>query len=368
MRVLLVLGSFLIGLTSIHASSRAHGGGGVVCSESSSHGESSVKVQLLDFWEGKKIRNLDIPTDKVGNINDFVEIAISKLFAFNPELHKHVKKVLPIVIEAYANKIVLENGIQIEAPNDAINQYTQSNCEVQGLALFSDVHNSITVNGNLINKLSLVDEAGLIIHEAVYKVMRDLYGVKDSVTARGITACIFSESGCPKLSTDFSIINELPELNHYYKCKLFGTQTINYKIIPLEGNIFRFEFLNLPSAHADLPVIPPTYMFVDIKLPEIVFARVFYDNSFLHMISKNYLEMTYDEIRIFLEFNPKIYAVSTMNSLKDFGFHIPLELKFLNDHAATYPIRGDRGLPILNISIENNSENGKPIKCEIVTI
>jgi hypothetical protein len=172
-----------------------NGGGGLVCASG-----TTARVDLLDFWEGEVLRKLQIPQLDVN-----LDGALFKALAVydrsgHHDLAESIHQRAVLIREKIGDGSGLPAGVQVAPPEDARNIFIEPGCQLVGIATYNDEFDTIDVDRDLYGKLSTTGRAGLIAHEAVYKVLRDEYGATDSRGARGITACLFATEPCPGLS------------------------------------------------------------------------------------------------------------------------------------------------------------------------
>lgn len=209
----LILSGWFLVSQSFAGDSRGNGGGGVICK-----GNEKTSVQLLDFWEAEGLKNLKIKKSE-DSIPKQIEAALQVLldkgqYAYSGYLKGYAN-------EFYSNVEVkglgfLPEGVSIFPPRDAMNKFIKTGCELGGIVLFDDDYKVLDVDRSLYQLLSPTDKAGLFVHEAVYRVLRERFQVTDSIVARNLTACMFSETPCPELSSVFGIPQDVP----LYKCHL----------------------------------------------------------------------------------------------------------------------------------------------------
>ena len=189
-------------------------GGGIVCGQG-----DHMTVELLDFWEAEVLNGIKIERSRL-SLDLQLQMAFQRLqnhkFADILEL-RSIFNNMHEMLDKNFDKIYLPAGIAIAPPEDARNLYIKKGCKLEGIAIYDDNKNILRFDNDLFSKLSQTDRAGLLIHEAVYKYLRDKYGATDSILARHITACAFSTYPCKEL--DF--LSEVPtnSKNSQWNCK-----------------------------------------------------------------------------------------------------------------------------------------------------
>ena len=184
-----------------------NGGGGFFCPSDSS-------VHLLDFWEGENLKNLKIKRN--GNsIKEQLEEAIAELrLKGNGSLAGSVESEINRILRLIAQKkVYLPAGVAIAPPEDARHSYIKEGCILKGFAIYNDTYNTLEIDKSYFSNLTKTQKAGLIFHEAVYKVLRDKFKVSDSIVARNITACSFAKTPCEELD-----VNLGKPSKRYFEC------------------------------------------------------------------------------------------------------------------------------------------------------
>jgi hypothetical protein len=213
MQIGLIVLACILTTESQAGDARGNGGGGVICKAN-----GKINVQLLDFWEGETLKGLKIKKSQ-SPVSQQIGAALQALIdkgqiAYSGYLGNYAG-------EFYTNVEVkgegfLPQGVSIEPPRDALNKFIKTGCELGGIALFDDEYKILDVDRELYEALSPTDKAGLFVHETIYRVLRERFHVTDSVVARNLTACVFSETPCPELSAVFGIPGDVP----LYLCRL----------------------------------------------------------------------------------------------------------------------------------------------------
>jgi hypothetical protein len=202
-----VLISFFVVSPASWASHKVgNGGGGVSCVRN----DGSLRVSLLDFWEiplsfsePRQLKQSQLPAA------DQAREALKQLprTAFFTELRHQLDLLL-----SGQNVVMLDKDTAIMPPSDAKNLFIQRGCNLVGLAVFEDATNTLFIDSFLFGLLSETDKAGLFVHESVYKILRKNFpeATTDSILARRITACAFTNLPCPDLDPLFGLPSEGP--------------------------------------------------------------------------------------------------------------------------------------------------------------
>ena len=192
-----------------------NGGGGMVCRKN-----GALEVELLDYWEAEALKGLKI--QRGSSIPALLQRGVNNLIAMNPgtEMSSWVRiDSLDLFdrVQRLGDRWV-QPGVGIEPPRDALHKYKKKGCDVEGVALYDDLHRSIEVDRELYESMSATHQAGLFFHEAVYIYLRKKYLVSDSVAARNITACAMAETPCDELNASFG----LPKNGPIFACRPTG--------------------------------------------------------------------------------------------------------------------------------------------------
>ena len=223
--LVVVADSLFAGLTNrgIAGHESGNGGGGMVCRE-----KQPISVKLLDFWEAEALKGIEIRRTSA-SVYDQIQDAIQALTAQGqgglvPNRHALDKLYYHVEVE---HKGFLPPSVGIAPPSDALNSFIAKGCGLEGIALYDDEYNTLDLDRELYDALGSTDRAGLFIHEAIYKRLRDVFHVPDSRVARNLTACAFSTTPCAELNA----LDGIPTSGPLYQCT------------------------NLPNSDADAPIL-----------------------------------------------------------------------------------------------------------------
>lgn len=229
---------FLIVIFQLNAKGRdghstGNGGGGVVCPQL----DGTRTVELLDLWEAEALRNMEIVHNKE-DVMTQIERAILAGYPgqhFEREQNHDGRPGLSFGVSWHSIQILraLEKdgftdllinytkpGVGIDAPRDALTEKIKKGCHLEGIGMYYDKGQRKLDEGALnaekdeldvdpenykdLVKQGLTHLAAWIHHEALYKVFRAVYGIKNSIPVRGIIGCSYSKK-CPELSPTYEI-------------------------------------------------------------------------------------------------------------------------------------------------------------------
>ncbi|MFL5815910.1 MAG: hypothetical protein ACJ763_20245 [Bdellovibrionia bacterium] len=220
MKNLFILTAFILNLfftprLSI-AGADTHGGGSIVCRDRNGMIKTDpLSVELLDLWEAEAVFKYHVVrTNEPWEVQ--AKEAIEKLRLWDFDLVSEAVPYLGIPLwndadiqherEAinrhvpYRDLVIVDiqdpraggMGIGIASPNDTRAGFTKKGCALEGAATFNDAKNYLIVDTEIVSKMAPTDYAALRVHEAVYRALRTLKGVTDSLLARAITGMLFT--------------------------------------------------------------------------------------------------------------------------------------------------------------------------------
>jgi len=163
-----------------------HGGGSVQCTTANPPRKSTF---LYDLYEGDKRYKMKIIRSN-RPYQDQATDKLNALLAAEPNIFSSVPNYVYNLMNTFRS---LERGSHLKEVNDVFPQIWTDNCAFKQLANFTEPAD-LLVDQVLFEDLeSETDRAALFVHEAVYKIRRDLYRDKDSTNARKIIAALFSD-------------------------------------------------------------------------------------------------------------------------------------------------------------------------------
>lgn len=245
------------------------GGGGVLCET-----PEGTTLELLDFWEAHSLRNMRIPKVS-GDPEEQALKALRRWFSENPSLTMSERIELGEILGRIVSRIAYDADTFIPAdieflpPSDALAKIVKRGCRLVGIATYYDVSNVIRLDRRHYLNLSDTDKAGLLVHETVYRFMRKHLHVPNSVTARGITACLFSQDRCPEMD----LSHEIPQEGTVFKCHTADTEFVIYSVINPKFDVTLDMWAHpgyLESTFLDL------WRIQFLKTPEPLVTKVYY--------------------------------------------------------------------------------------------
>lgn len=165
-----------------------NGGNGVVCKD---------KVELLDIYEARVLRNLVIDPSVKGT--DPFSIAEQRLEILK-EVDPKSAQIYLTELKLLKTEISFEDQLALKSIDDSLHSFEpkEQGCKVTQLAVFRKKQlpgeKLVLVDKNIWKQMNPVNQAGLILHESIYKHLSNL-GEKDSTKARYLVSFILSEVG-----------------------------------------------------------------------------------------------------------------------------------------------------------------------------
>lgn len=218
------------------------GGKGVLCDN---------QVSTLDLYEARKMGRapLNISNDLEENLK-FFGLEIAKHFVESTEEISTPQYPLIMLHElklSIMNKFkTIPSGTHLPETKDATLSNLPTGCKMIQIAIFDDKHDSIYIDSEYWNKMPAIEQAGLIIHEWIYKRARS-YGSRNSDETRKVIGQIFSGNNPePILSPLWNATKKIEcsagiEGTHHETFEYFGIEEVqnNLKGVVLYFRIFK---------------------------------------------------------------------------------------------------------------------------------
>lgn len=173
------------------------GGGSFVCKtiDPATRAEIIISAESQDIWEtARKYKILTSSFDEKDLSREVIKkLSESKATRFKAEVAKALETVL---------KIRSEENVKLIPLGDSKHWIEMAVCaqgqpDFAAAAIYRD--DELVYSKMIWTKMDNVSQAALNVHEAVYKVLRDEYGDKDSVRTRGIVGYLFSDMPYEKI-------------------------------------------------------------------------------------------------------------------------------------------------------------------------
>lgn len=175
------------------------GGGGkvVVCHSAQ---QSSASVELLDLWESRVLYNGLVSQDLAhADVSTGVKLVISKLknsFPFNGTMSNQTGPLCASqdCVEYFLNQIsqlfltsdptvIRLRGVKLALTNDSYEIALPRSCEIQQVINYQP-GGRIYIDQDLYEKLDVLNQIALIVHESYYDMLREFAAEQSSVRTR----------------------------------------------------------------------------------------------------------------------------------------------------------------------------------------
>jgi hypothetical protein len=206
----LVLASLLpLGAAAAVGGSEGTGGGkGVVCRGKNGKIKS---VELLDLWEAKTLYKRKISSSKAPVEKQFsaaltrLKYAMSLMGSLDGDnvpadehFMREVERRAAPFFNCESELVKRRSGIALTPTNDSFEDMRPQDCAVEQIVNYKMGGGSIEilVNQDLFKKMSRTDQAALIMHEALYRRLRD-FQEPNSIRARRAVGYVFAGLSFP---------------------------------------------------------------------------------------------------------------------------------------------------------------------------
>lgn len=183
--VLFILASFYAINMYALGTETSGGGGAAVCRDQY---KNITSAYLLDLYEGKYRFNLNIP-QTAQNPDDQIIKAISKIQ--DPVIKQLIKQTIADIINRAS---FLPNGVSLSPSTDLGKDYgavVPDGCVIEPIG-FYESSGVLKISKSIYKALSETDKAAFFVHEAIYKLARDMVYQQDSALSRKLVATMFS--------------------------------------------------------------------------------------------------------------------------------------------------------------------------------
>ena len=148
------------------------GGGAMVCRDAQGNVKSA---ELLDLWEVQLGSDHAVVSRSDKEVHEQIADALLKIkSSFGDYTSKQIEDRVAYV---QARVRHVPPKIKISAPQDAMNDFFQEGCALEGVAKFSDKQDTLWIDNQIFEALPKTDQAALWIHEAVYFERRNAHDI-----------------------------------------------------------------------------------------------------------------------------------------------------------------------------------------------
>lgn len=169
---------------------RGNGGDGVVCV---SEPRSTKNVELLDFFEARVFRGLEIVTSPQGDYREIVSEKLERLRYFDPRRAESYR----VAVDEFLDRSLMLRDVTLVDISDSSHLAFPNNCQVEQLAIqrapMFPQDKKYTINQDLWERLSAQGKAGLLLHEIVFGEALSL-GHENSIKTRFFVSYLFSRA------------------------------------------------------------------------------------------------------------------------------------------------------------------------------
>jgi len=220
------------------------GGKSVVCRDDLGQ---IASAQLLDLYEGRILfgRNPQQSNDSYA-----VQAAHAALqfrdhlngeFAYLDQMEERVKTI-------FTPTSLLPPGVELGPTSDSVQVILPRGCELEQVAVFNTRLNRLMVSSDIWSKFDETNRAALLVHEALYDILRRYADEKDSFYTRQLVSLVMAEGQLP------SPLYGLP--TGAYLCGTGDSDLPSTKFFlsPLEDGAIEIQWISLNK----LPILVPT--------------------------------------------------------------------------------------------------------------
>jgi hypothetical protein len=186
-----------------------NGGIGIVCRDVTG---KITSAQLLDLVEAEAVDGLKIPHSPQNG----------ELQALKAIQNIHVSQVRHLVSDLYAKYLpttrFIHASFSLPDTHDFNPRIGVKNCKYETIALFDDVKDQLTIDGEIYAALDVTATAALMVHEIIYKYARMRGGATDSNLVRKIVGQLFAAKRDPK-----KLLELLEDTTHFnrFECEFW---------------------------------------------------------------------------------------------------------------------------------------------------
>lgn len=181
--------------SSVFAKEGGNGGGVHVCRN---------KYELYDFFEGRDARGHNIKiwkNDRKLSFNDYIEKALTHVKNDIPEVSDSVSQMVSKILSTPEKDLYVD--ISIPIIEDANPTVIGKDCSYQQAANWNERFHKLFISKELFSKLDNMNKAGLILHEAIYKLSRETKVANEtSDSVREVVARIFSDEKLTRVDSE----------------------------------------------------------------------------------------------------------------------------------------------------------------------
>lgn len=218
---LFLLTTLTYSICSATGTETSGGGGAAVCRDMNKKVSSAY---LLDTYEGEVRFSYNIPQSKQDPNNQLVDV-LNKIQ--NPLIKQFTKQTVAQIIDSTE---FLPQGVGMAPTSDLGKEYgvvVPDGCAIEPIG-FYESNGILKISRSVYGALSETDKAAFFIHEAIYKLARDLTFQSDSARSRKAVASLFSNNLSQSIQNLDELFNSPNEYSMaYWNYNQIGTLNLN---------------------------------------------------------------------------------------------------------------------------------------------
>lgn len=193
MKKLILIGLSLASFNAMAGVMNGGGGKGVVCRDSQN---KVISVELLDLWEARILYGNEPAPLASNDLAAEVGRAIERLKNSYP-MRTHSESFqcddqdcIPKFLGRNAKPFLTDDssllrlrGVKLEDTNDSFELTRPADCAVEQIVTYP-LQGKILINQDLFEKMNLLNQVALVVHESFYRFLRDFAHETNSVRAR----------------------------------------------------------------------------------------------------------------------------------------------------------------------------------------
>lgn len=247
--------------SSVFAKGGGNGGGVHVCGD---------KYELYDFYEGRDPRGHNIriwKSDRKLSRDQYITMALDHIRRDIPQVADKVATLVQKILATPEKELFAK--IRILIINDATITVMGEGCRYKQAANWDERFGKLFISKEIYKKLDPMNQAGLIVHEAVYKLSRETkVATETSDAVREVVARIFSDEKLTEKDSEVISSQAALILASKTSCEAAKKQFITLDSIKLEKSDPNFIRMNKDIAQYCLKycLIPEERVYCEKRL------------------------------------------------------------------------------------------------------